>query len=186
MKNNIAITGGPCTGKSTLAAALFAELKVRGLDYDLVSEESRHLRQEMGSIRSPFERLYLWRQQEREELRSMAADGFITDAPLFQFYIKAKERAEEPRDKLAVRELFRMCLEIENRYQIIVIAKNPNETPFKNDQARVGTEESARRIHSSTRSFLEHFWPAKLFFVNGDVKERVDQVIQKVLTMASV
>ena len=44
MKINIAIAGGPCTGKSTLAAALFAELKIKGLDYDLIAEESRKLK----------------------------------------------------------------------------------------------------------------------------------------------
>lgn len=186
MKVNIAIAGGPCTGKSTLAAALFFELKARHMDYDLVNEESRHLRQEMGKIRSPFERLYLWRQQEREELRSTALSGFITDAPLFQFYIKAKERAQESRDKLAVRELFRMCLDIEDRYQLIVVAKDANETPFENDTARTGDEKSARRIHESTRSFVEHFWPDKLLLVHGKTPQRVRQILQKMSQMAAV
>lgn len=56
---NIAIAGGPCTGKSTLAAMLFAKLKTIGYDYDLVTEEFRKLRKEMGDCRSPFERLYM-------------------------------------------------------------------------------------------------------------------------------
>lgn len=185
MKVNIAIAGGPCTGKSTLAAALFSELKSGHLDYDLISEESRHLRREMGKIRSPFERLYLWRQQEREELRSTALNGFITDAPLFQFYVKAKERAQESRDKLAVRELFRMCLDIEDRYQLIVVPGDANETPFVNDTARTGDEKSARRIHDSTKSFVEHFWPEKLLLVYGETPKRVKQIIQQISQMAA-
>ena len=124
MKINIGIAGGPGTGKSTLAAALFAELKINGFDYDLIADEGRKLRKEFGNFRSPFERFYMWRQQEREELRSTALDGFITDKPLFHFYAQAKQYASEPRDNLAVRELFRMCMETEDRYQLIVIAKN--------------------------------------------------------------
>lgn len=179
MKINIAIAGGPCTGKSTLAAALFAELKFRGLDYDLITEESRKLKNEFGNFRSPFERLYMWRQQEREELRSTALDGFVTDCPLFHFYIHARQFAAEERDNLAVRELFRMCLEIENRYQLIVIAKNPFEIPYKTDQSRSIDKKWARERHDSTRSFVEHFWPRKLFFVEGEVQKRISQVITK-------
>ncbi|HEB47068.1 MAG TPA: hypothetical protein ENI22_02125, partial [Candidatus Pacearchaeota archaeon] len=53
---NIAITGGPCTGKSTLAANLFSHLKNKDFDYDLIEEEARKLKIELGKFRSPFER----------------------------------------------------------------------------------------------------------------------------------
>lgn len=186
MKINVAITGGPCTGKSTLAAALFAELKIKGYDYDLIFEENRKLRKEFEHPRSPFDRFYMWRQQEREELRSTAADGFITDMPLFYFYVSARQYAKEPRDNLAVRELFRMCLEIEDRYQLIVIAKNPFEIPYKTDECRKSNAAWARERHDLIRSFVEHFWPEKLFFVEGGVKERVSQVLLKLEEMKKV
>lgn len=179
MKVNIAITGGSCTGKSTMAAALFAALKERGSDYDLITEESRKLREEFGECRTPFDRFYFWRQQEREELRSGATDGFITDAPLFDLYVKARQYATEPRDNLAVREFFRMCLEIKDRYQLIVIADNPLEIPYKTDQSRVGSEERSRERHALIRSFVEHFWPDKIFFVKGSVAERVASVLSR-------
>lgn len=183
MKINIAIAGGPCTGKSTLAAALFAELKVRGFDYDLIEEEARRLKKELGNPRSPFERFYLWRQQEREELRSNALDGFISDSPLFHLYLQARQYAAEPRDDMAVRELFRMCLEIKDRYQLIVIAKDPFEIPYKKDQSRDGDEKWAKERHDLIRSFVEHFWPEKLFFVKGDLKERLTQALSKLEEM---
>ncbi len=179
MKINIAVAGGPCTGKSTLAAALFAELKFRGFDYDLIEEEKRKLKKEFGDFRSPFERFYMWRQQEREELRSNAVNGFITDMPLFQFYVQARRYAVEPRDNLAVRELFRMCLEIENRYQLIVVARNVFEIPYKKDQGRSVDEIIAKESHDLIRSFLEHFWPEKLFFVEGTVQQRTSQVLAR-------
>lgn len=183
MRINIAIAGGPCTGKSTLAKLLFAELKIAGLDYDLVDEEYRKLKREFGHFRSPFDRFYIWRQQEREEFRSMALDGFITESPLFQYYVHARQYASEPRDELAVRELLRMCLEIKDRYQLIIIAEDPFEIPYKKDQCRESDEAWARQRHNLIRSFIEHFWPEKLLLVKGDAKERVAQVIKKLEEM---
>ena len=178
-KINIAIAGGPCTGKSTLAAALFAELKFRGFDYDLLTEDCRKFKNKFIGFRNPFERFYMWRQQERQEFRSNALDGFITDNPLFHFYIEARQYAKEPKDELAIKELFYMCLEIKDRYQLIVIAKSPSEIPYKKDQSRKGNLFSAREKHRLAKSFVEHFWPEKLLLVDGNVKKRVSQVIKK-------
>ena len=183
MKINIAIGGGPCTGKSVLATALFSRLKISGLDYDLIAEESKKLKKEFGHFRSPFERFYMWRQQEREELRSTALDGFVTDTPLFHFYVQARIYSSEERDKLAIRELFRMCLEIEDRYQLIIVAKNPCEIPYKTDQSRSIDENQARKKHEMIVSFIEHFWPDKLFFVQGTIDERLEQIICKLEIM---
>lgn len=175
---NIAISGGPCTGKSTLAASLFAELKFLGFDYDLIGEESRKLKKEFGHFQCPFERLYMWRQQEREELRSTAVNGFITDTPLFHFYVQVRMYASEPRHQLAVRELFRMCLEIEDRYQLIILPEDPFEIDYKIDQSRSLDESRARKKHDLIESFLKHFWPEKLVFVHGDAKARTKQVVK--------
>ena len=187
MKINIAIAGGPCTGKSTLAAALFAELKSRGFDYDLIMEESRKLKKEFGHFRSVFERFYMWLQQEREELRSTALDGFISDMPLFHFYTHARLYARTKRDNLAVRELFRMCLDkLDERYQLIIIARDPYEFSYKNDQSRESEEKTARKKHELVRSFAEHFWPERVIFVEGTVQERVSQVVAAVEKMKKV
>ncbi len=176
MKVNIGIAGGMCTGKSTLAARLFSSLKDQGLDYDLISEESRKLKKEFGNYRSPFERFYMWRQQEREELRSSAENGFITDAPLFNLYCSARMYSQEARDDLAVRELFRMCLEIKDRYQLIVIAKNPLEIPYKKDGCRNSDREKANQKHHIIKTFVQHFWNEKLLEVSGKPDQRVRQI----------
>lgn len=182
---NIAIAGGPCTGKSTLAANLFAALKNEGFDYDLILEEDRKLKKEFGIFRSPFERFYMWRQQEREELRSNAANGFITDKPLFHYYVQARQYASEPRDQLAVRELFRMCIELENRYQLIILAKNPLEIAYKTDNSRASLEQSARQRHDLVRSFVEHFWQEKLLYVEGPLEKRLEHSMIKIRGMHS-
>ncbi len=180
---NIAVSGGPCTGKSTLAAGLFGSLKNNGFDYDLIGEEGRKLKKEFGNYRNPFERLYMWRQQEREELRSTAVDGFITDTPLFSFYVSARMYASEPRDNLAVRELFRMCLEVEDRYDLIAIAQNPLEIPYKTDGCRTAGNDSRVKRHNLTRSFVEHFLPDKFLFVKGTLDERLQQILLKLKEM---
>jgi hypothetical protein len=143
-------------------------------------EECRKLKKEFGGFRSPFERFYMWRQQEREELRSIAIDGFVTDKPLFHYYAQARQYARTGRDKLAVRELFRMCTEIDDRYQLIVITKNPRELPYKNDQSRRVSESRAKERHALILSFVEHLWPEKLFFVKGSLEERVKQIVGRV------
>jgi predicted ATPase len=178
---NIAVAGGPGTGKSTLAAALFSAPKEKGYDYDLVPEESRPLKKEFGACRSPFDRFYLWRQQERQELRSIATDGFVTDWPLFHYYVAAKLYSTEPRDELAVRELLRMCLEpaLKDRYQLIVIAADADEIPYKKDANRRAGRVVARKKHALTMSYLQHFLPERLLLVRGVVKARVRTVLKR-------
>lgn len=176
---NIAHAGGTCTGKTTLAARLFSELKEKGKDYDLILEEHRLLKREMGACRSPFDRFYLWRQQERQENRSLAVDGFITDWPLFHFYVASKIHAQEPRDELAVRELLRMCHEVKNRYQLIIVAEYPDEIDYKKDPVRRADKKISRRKHDEIVQFVQMFHPEKLLFVKGNVNERVEIVLKK-------
>ncbi len=180
-KLNIAIAGGPCTGKSTLAASLFASLKTKGFDYDLIGEEMRKLKKEFGTYRTAFERFYIWRQQEREELRSYAERGFITDMPLFDIYAGARLYAKEPREKMAIRELFRMCLDIEDRYQVIVIASDPTEISYKYDGCRNAGRELSLKRHELIKSFTEHMWKDRLVLVNGNVETRVAQVEKHII-----
>jgi nicotinamide riboside kinase len=185
-KINIAIAGGQCTGKSVTSAALFAHLKIHGLDYDYIGEEHRKLVSEFGDYKSPFERFYMWRQQDREERRSTAEDGFITDAPLFHFYASAIMYSAEPRDDLAVRELFRMCLEIKDRYQLIVMAEDPNELPYKRDGCRHAGREKSLRKHQLVQTFVSHHYPNRLLLVKGPLDQRISQIEARLKDMGKV
>jgi len=186
-KVNIAIAGGPCTGKSVLAAHLYSHLKVAGFDYDLVQEECRKLKKEFGSFKDPFERFYFWRQQEREELRSTAEHGFVTDKPLFHYYCQAKQFASNPRDKLAVRELYRMCLELgeTDRYQLIIMPENPDEVKYKTDNSRKSKKDVARERHDIIYALVNHLWPEKLFLVKGSLEEKTNQAVKKIKELHS-
>jgi nicotinamide riboside kinase len=183
MKINIAFAGGPCTGKSTLAAALFAELKIKGFDYDLIGEVAKRIKKEYGNPRSPFERFFMWREQEKEELTSSALNGFITDTPLFHYYAQAKQYAFEARDKLAVTGLLDMCLEIKDRYQVIIVVRDQFEIFFKNDQTRTCDKEQAKVRHNLIVTYIQHFLPEKLFFIDGNMATRIEQIMKKLAEM---
>lgn len=176
---NIALSGGPCTGKSTLAAYLTYRLKMEDLDYDSIGEEYRRLKTEFGQFESPAERCYMWMQQDREEYRSNALDGFITDSPLFHLFISAKFHEITHKDLMIVRELQRQSIYTTKRYEIIAMAENPREFPYVEDGARHGGEERSTRLHGMMRNFVELFFPDKLLLVSGNSEERGDQVVTR-------
>ena len=183
MKLNIVMAGAPCSGKSSLSALLFARLKQMGYDYDLIQEESRKIKIDFGKFQNVWERFYMWRQQEREELRSTAINGFISDSPLFHYYIQVKIHAKEKRDKYAVREMFRMCQEIDDRYQLIVIAKDPFEYGYKTDSSRTGDKANALMKHELTVHFVQSMWADRILFVEGDLDTRVQQILDRLLPL---
>jgi hypothetical protein len=178
-KINIALSGGPCTGKSTLSAYLTYRLKMEGFDYDSIGEEYRRLKTEYGQFESPAERCYMWMQQDREEYRSNALDGFITDSPLFHLFISAKLHEITHKDLMIVRELQRQSIYTTKRYGIIAMAENPREFPYVEDGARHGGEERSTKLHGMMRNFIELFFPDKLLLVSGTPEERGGQVVQQ-------
>lgn len=180
---NIAVSGGPCTGKSTLAAALFYFLKMGGYDYDLIGEEYRRLKNEFGNFESPAERCYMWMQQEREEFRSNAKNGFITDTPLFHLYVSARMYARTQKDNMIVRELWRRSVDAGERYEIIAMAEQPREFEYKVDQVRFAGAESSTKKHRLILSFVQHHFPDKLILVSGHPEERTKQVIDRVVAL---
>lgn len=176
-KINIAVSGGPCTGKSTLAAYLTYRLKMEGFDYDSIGEEYRRLRTEFGQFESPAERCYMFMQQEREELRSNALDGFVTDSPLFHLFVSARLHQQTHKDLMIVRELQRQSISATSRYDIITIAQDPREFPYKTDTARKGGEEKSTSLHRMQRNFIELFFPEKMLLLGGSVEDRGEQVV---------
>lgn len=173
---NIAIGGGSCTGKTTLAASLSSHLGMQGEDYDSIGEQYRRFKGEFGQFSDPVDRCFMWMMQEREELRTRK-NGFITDTPLFQLYVSAKMYEQTKRDKMVVRELWERSIEATERYGLIVVAQNPREFPYRTSRVRVGREESSTRCHLLVRTFVEHNFPEKLVLVTGGPEERVEQVM---------
>lgn len=79
----INLFGGPCTGKSTLAASLFAKMKVAGYNVELVTEYAKDLTWEERHNILEKDQLYIFTKQHRKLLRIKDnVDYAITDSPL--------------------------------------------------------------------------------------------------------
>lgn len=96
MKYIINIFGGPGVGKSTYAARLFAELKTRGVNCELVQEVAKEWVY-AGTPPGPGDQVVLAEEQARREARLLGkVDVLVTDSPVL--LAAAYARAYHPAD----------------------------------------------------------------------------------------
>ena len=85
LKNVINLFGGPGTGKSTLAASLFAEMKRKGYSVELVTEYPKQMVFEERMNVLTQDQLYVFAKQHRKILvLKDTVDYVITDSPFIQ------------------------------------------------------------------------------------------------------
>lgn len=90
MTTVINLLGGPSSGKSTLAAELYAKMKHRGLKVEMVREVAKKFAWKGHQI-GPFDQLAIIGEQiEEESLLFGKVDYIVTDSPVFLggFYMK--------------------------------------------------------------------------------------------------
>lgn len=98
----INLYGGPGTGKSTLAAELFAMFKHKNLNVELVREYAKELCWENRPIDSPLK--VLVEQYERQRILAGQVDVIVTDSPLLLAAVYADSK--DMITKRLARELF--------------------------------------------------------------------------------
>ena len=82
MTTFINLFGGPGTGKSTAAAALFAQLKRKRITAELVTEYAKDI-QWSGNFNDFDDQLYIFAEQNRRQRRLVGkVEYVVTDAPL--------------------------------------------------------------------------------------------------------
>ncbi|MBR9704540.1 AAA family ATPase [Candidatus Pacearchaeota archaeon] len=177
-KINIAIAGGNCTGKTTLAHLLFSKLKEKELDYDYIEDYGRRVVHRLGYFKTSIECFYLFHMQQDLEESSRAFNGYVTETPLFHFNFHAELCAKDDRDRLGVEDLWRLWNARMDNYPIIAIAKDPEETPFRHDSSRKSSEKFERKRHMMINNYLELFCSDKLVRVSGNPGNRADQILE--------
>ncbi len=92
LKKVINIFGGPGTGKSTLAAALFAKMKISGFSVELVSEYAKQMVfEDRGNVLKE-DQLYIFAKQHRKLLVLRdTVDYVITDSPFIQGWVYLRQ-----------------------------------------------------------------------------------------------
>lgn len=147
MKKTIVIDlfGGPGTGKSTTAAAVFARLKCLGVDCELSSEFAKDLvwEQRYDTFK---DQLYIFAKQAHRLFRLVGkVDVVITDSPLFLTCYYGKN--DKP--------LCKFCIDYVERFNNLNYflvrekAYNPN--------GRNQTEDEAKQIDTELRYALEQY-----------------------------
>lgn len=142
MKNTIVINiaGGPGTGKTTVAAKVFSQLKAMGYDVENVSEFAKELVWE-GRSEAFNDRLYMHGEQNHRLMQMNGKlDYIITDSPLFltsvynSYYLKDKfPKSYNDMIDLATIETFKLynnrvyLLERETSYNVVGRRENQNE-----------------------------------------------------------
>ena len=79
----ICFHAGPGSGKSTIAARTFAEMKIRGHDCEHISEFVKTMAHE-GRFPQSYDQIYIFGEQiHREDVALRHVDFIVTDCPIF-------------------------------------------------------------------------------------------------------
>lgn len=162
--------GAPGTGKSVMAAEVFAEMKKRGLNVELVTEYAKQIAWD-GSHSILQDQLYLFAKQNRRLDRLRAhVDYVISDSPLLLGLVYAPTNYYKQFEPM-VREVWNSydnrCIFLKREYQFQTLG-------------RVHTEEEARAIEQQIPTIL-HQYGMPYMQVEGkrDVQKIVDSITMR-------
>lgn len=159
---------GPGTGKSTTAAALFAELKYRGYNTEMILEYAKDATWERRGPKVFQAQEYIFGKQHFRMARVVdEVDFVITDSPILLGLIYMPENFYLPTLKETIKEAY-------DRYENIDIFLKRNK-PY-NPSGRNQTSDEAKVIDGRIKTMLSDF---EIPFVELDFgRENVDQIIE--------
>lgn len=146
----INLHGGPGSGKSTNAAWLFAALKDKGYNVELVTEYIKSWAWTKRKV-SGFDQLYLLGKQMHYEDRLLknGVDLIVTDSPIWlsPFYASLYSELN------IIKPLVEICREFDNCYSSMDIFLNREGRPY-NPKGRYQTEEESSEIDKKLIEFM--------------------------------
>lgn len=150
----INIYGGPCTGKSTVAAELFVILKKSGCDVELIPEYAKSMVYEKRFNILGEDQLYILAKQHRSiyRLLDQPMDYVIVDSPIINSAAyNLHTNLNQDILNLLVRELDRKYDNIN-----IFLERNPNYGYNPNGRVQATIEEADQKA-DDIRQRLAHF-----------------------------
>lgn len=153
----IGLIGAPGCGKSTLAAYVFAMLKDRGIDGELINEYIReHVNRHKRVPSITFQSIIYERQLEKEKIVPPQLDFFITDSPHILSYIFASLYIDynDPDQVELLGDLYLKFLrQSKDAYDLIYVLEHNH--PPKDDGVRYQTAEEMNLLKNSIPVFLD-------------------------------
>lgn len=144
--------GGPGTGKSTTAAALFSELKFRGVNCEYVQEYAKDKAWEFGTDHLGVPKVFqaqeyiFGKQHFRMRRCAQDVDVIITDSPLLLGLIYTPENFPLPSLGNVIREAYHLY----DNLDIFLVRNKPY-----NVKGRFQTEDQARQLDTEIKHLLD-------------------------------
>ena len=139
----INLIGGPCSGKSTVAAGIFYELKIMGVNCEMALEFAKDKVWE-ESYRTLDDQIYIFGKQYHKLWRlNNKVDVIITDSPLLVSLYYNKEDSDYFND---------LVLECYSNFENYTYFLKPPQTYV--ESGRMQTEKEARQIGNTLEKLL--------------------------------
>lgn len=159
MAKLVGFLGGPSTGKTTLATAVYNALTEQGHDAAWASEFVTDDIQENGPPELDYyiyeQYRFLFHQSRREENAKLQADIVITDSPLligYAYTLQKKDEATRGRQKNFIKELAALFDEDKNRYSHLYLLNR--EAAFEDNGVRFHSPEESVAFDELLREML--------------------------------
>jgi hypothetical protein len=165
--------GGPGTGKSTTAAKVFAELKDRGQNAELVTEYVKGWAWE-GRKPTGYDQFYLYaKQARREQILYGKVDFVVTDSPVVLCGVYASLYGT-PGQAEAMHKLVQLHLDEASDNGVEHVHVFLRRTKAYNPVGRFQTEEQAREIDDAIEDYMGRLGVS---YYDFDCKPGVEQII---------
>lgn len=178
----INLFGGSGTGKSTLAADLFAKLKLSGVNVELVREYIKTWVWDERQIKRPEEQVYIFAKQAKEErILYGKVDCIITDSPLWlpAFYENYFHKNDKNHECIMTTMTEGYLGNISRRGEVIQLNFWLSELDNYQSEGRWQTQTEASSLHNAMLEFLEDGKKVDLVKLSSIHDERLSVILEK-------
>jgi GTPase SAR1 family protein len=181
VKNTFVINliGGPGSGKSTVAAALFVALKLKGYVVEYCQEFAKQLVWTKQFNRLDNQHYVTSKQYELFKQMNGVVDFIITDGPLVHGYYYNLFNKNNTSDKDKTANWIKQCLE---EFDNINIFLNRGDFPYESE-GRIQTEDEAKEIDVVLQHVLKKNEVPFVKFDSGATPENISKIVEHILIL---